>query len=86
VQAKTVFQIRQAPIFPEARQQSLIRLRRIYAEQTDACAVDLDVSPSMTIACSARSASADFEGETTENRLARRRRNWTPEAVRGGVD
>ena len=23
----------------------------------------------------------DFEGETTENRLARRRRNWTPEAV-----
>jgi hypothetical protein len=24
---------------------------------------------------------ADFEGETTENRLARRRRNWTPEAV-----
>ena len=25
----------------------------------------------------------NFEGETTENRLARRRRNWTPEAVRG---
>jgi len=24
---------------------------------------------------------ANFEGETTENRLARRRRNWTPEAV-----
>ncbi len=24
----------------------------------------------------------NFEGETTENRLARRRRNWTPEAVR----
>jgi hypothetical protein len=23
----------------------------------------------------------DFEGETPENRLARRRRNWTPEAV-----
>ena len=23
----------------------------------------------------------DFEGETSENRLARRRRNWTPEAV-----
>jgi hypothetical protein len=23
---------------------------------------------------------ADFEGETTENRLARRRRNWTPES------
>ena len=23
---------------------------------------------------------ADFEGETPENRLARRRRNWTPEA------
>ena len=23
----------------------------------------------------------NFEGETTENRLARRRRNWTPEAV-----
>jgi hypothetical protein len=22
---------------------------------------------------------ANFEGETTENRLARRRRNWTPE-------
>jgi hypothetical protein len=22
-----------------------------------------------------------FEGETTEDRLARRRRNWTPEAV-----
>jgi hypothetical protein len=26
-------------------------------------------------------ATADFEGETPENRLARRRRNWTPEAV-----
>ena len=25
----------------------------------------------------------DFEGETTENRLARRRRNWTPEAASG---
>jgi hypothetical protein len=25
---------------------------------------------------------ANFEGETTENRLTRRRRNWTPEAVR----
>jgi len=24
---------------------------------------------------------ADFEGETTGNRLARRRRNWTPGAV-----
>jgi hypothetical protein len=24
----------------------------------------------------------NFEGETTENRLSRRRRNWTPEAVR----
>jgi hypothetical protein len=23
----------------------------------------------------------DFEGETTESRLARRRRNWTPEAT-----
>src|ERR1700730_6893146 len=23
---------------------------------------------------------SDFEGETTDNRLARRRRNWTPEA------
>jgi hypothetical protein len=23
----------------------------------------------------------DFEGETTDNRLARRRRNWTPGAV-----
>jgi hypothetical protein len=23
----------------------------------------------------------DFEGETRENRLDRRRRNWTPEAV-----
>ena len=39
------------------------------------------VSPSMTVACSARSASADFEGETTENRLARRKRNWTPEGL-----
>jgi hypothetical protein len=26
-------------------------------------------------------AATDFEGETTENRLARRRRNWTPEAI-----
>jgi hypothetical protein len=26
-------------------------------------------------------AAANFDGETTENRLARRRRNWTPEAV-----
>jgi hypothetical protein len=26
-------------------------------------------------------ASTDFEGETTENRLARRQRNWTPEAM-----
>jgi hypothetical protein len=26
-------------------------------------------------------AAADFEGETTESRLARRRRNWTPGAV-----
>jgi hypothetical protein len=25
--------------------------------------------------------STNFEGETTENRLARRRRNWTPEAI-----
>jgi len=25
-----------------------------------------------------------FEGETTENRMARRRRNWTPEAVNLG--
>jgi hypothetical protein len=25
-------------------------------------------------------AATNFEGETTENRLARRRRNWTPEA------
>jgi len=25
----------------------------------------------------------NFEGETTENRLARRRRNWTPEVVDG---
>ena len=24
----------------------------------------------------------DFEGETTETRLARRRRSWTPEAAR----
>jgi hypothetical protein len=30
--------------------------------------------------------STDFEGETTENRLARRRRNWTPEAVGRGSD
>ena len=28
-------------------------------------------------------APADFEGETTENRLARRRRNWTPEGTGG---
>ena len=28
-------------------------------------------------------AAADFEGETTENRLARRRKNWTPEALQG---
>lgn len=26
-------------------------------------------------------ATTDFEGETAESRLARRRRNWTPEAV-----
>ena len=26
-------------------------------------------------------APTDFEGETTENRLARRRRNWTPEGA-----
>lgn len=26
-------------------------------------------------------AAADFEGETTENRLSRRKRNWTPEAT-----
>jgi hypothetical protein len=26
----------------------------------------------------------NFEGETTENRLARRRRNWTPENIRNG--
>ena len=26
---------------------------------------------------------ADFEGETTDNRLARRLRNWTPEATGG---
>lgn len=26
-------------------------------------------------------APTNFEGETTDNRLARRRRNWTPEAV-----
>jgi hypothetical protein len=25
-------------------------------------------------------AAADFEGEGTDDRLARRRRNWTPEA------
>ena len=25
----------------------------------------------------------NFDGETTENRLARRRRNWTPEAAHG---
>jgi hypothetical protein len=24
----------------------------------------------------------NFDGETTESRLARRRRNWTPEAIR----
>lgn len=28
----------------------------------------------------------DFEGETTENRLARRRRNWTPEAGGGAQE
>jgi len=28
-------------------------------------------------------APADFEGETTENRLARRKRNWTPEGAKG---
>ena len=29
----------------------------------------------------------NFDGETTESRLARRRRNWTPEAVRSeGAD
>jgi hypothetical protein len=28
-------------------------------------------------------APADFEGETTDNRLARRKRNWTPEATHG---
>jgi len=28
----------------------------------------------------------NFDGETTENRLARRRRNWTPEAVRSARD
>jgi hypothetical protein len=26
----------------------------------------------------------DFEGETTDNRLARRRRNWTPGATGTG--
>jgi hypothetical protein len=26
-------------------------------------------------------AQTDFEGETTDSRLARRRRNWTPEAT-----
>jgi hypothetical protein len=26
-------------------------------------------------------AATNFEGETTENRLARRRRNWTPESI-----
>jgi hypothetical protein len=32
-------------------------------------------------------APTNFEGETTDNRLARRRRNWTPEAVeREGTD
>jgi len=30
-------------------------------------------------------AAADFEGETTETRLARRRRNWTPEATQADV-
>jgi hypothetical protein len=29
-------------------------------------------------------AAADFEGEATENRLARRKRNWTPEAAAPG--
>ena len=29
----------------------------------------------------------NFDGETTESRLARRRRNWTPDAVRSeGAD
>lgn len=28
-------------------------------------------------------ATTDFDGETPENRLARRRRNWTPEAIAG---
>jgi hypothetical protein len=28
-------------------------------------------------------AGTSFEGETTEDRLARRRRNWTPEAILG---
>jgi hypothetical protein len=32
-----------------------------------------DIDPTQLIA-----APADFEGETTENRLARRKRNWTP--------
>jgi hypothetical protein len=31
-------------------------------------------------------APADFEGETTENRLARRKRNWTPEDASGGSE
>jgi hypothetical protein len=30
-------------------------------------------------------AATSFEGETTESRLARRRRNWTPEATESGV-
>jgi hypothetical protein len=30
-------------------------------------------------------APADFEGETTQDRLARRKRNWTPEATRSSV-
>ena len=36
---------------------------------------DIDRSQLVTTA-------TNFEGEATENRLARRRRNWTPEAVR----
>jgi hypothetical protein len=35
-----------------------------------------DVDPSSLVP-----SAVDFEGETTESRLARRRRNWTPEAV-----
>ena len=35
-----------------------------------------DVDPSQFV-----ESKTNFEGETTENRLARRRRNWTPQAV-----